>query len=70
MAHGDTRDDPLTHGGTDRRGRWCKCSECGRVEMCCVAFDFYIRPSRTFDAPLTCEQCLMAVPASDGGLKL
>jgi hypothetical protein len=52
-----TRANPITHGGPDRRHRWCRCSDCGCVALCTPRFDFYTRQDPR--GPLVCERCLM-----------
>lgn len=49
---------PITHGGTDRAYKLCRCSECGIVQQCTPAFDFYVRNDQPEDGPLTCERCI------------
>lgn len=46
---------PITHGGSDRGYKQCKCYRCGIVEVCTPARDFYTIDSAT--GPLWCETC-------------
>lgn len=48
---------PITHGGADRCWKLCRCSECGREEVCTPSFDFYTRGDDG-EGPLVCERCL------------
>ena len=44
----------ITHGGTDRGYKICRCSNCNREEECTPQRDFYT----TIDnGPLYCETC-------------
>lgn len=45
----------VTHGGTDRRGKLCKCSVCGKTAFCTPHSDFYGDDGE----PLECEKCMM-----------
>lgn len=49
--------EPITHGGTDRGYKICKCNQCGIVTECTPSFDFFTTDSDT--GPLICEPCLM-----------
>lgn len=55
-----TKDQPITHGGTDRGYKLCKCSECGVVAICNPRFDFYTRTQAGDNSPLVCERCILA----------
>lgn len=46
---------PITHGGTDRRYKRCKCNNCGVIETCTPSHDFYTTNSAT--GPLLCQSC-------------
>lgn len=47
---------PITHGGTDRGYKLCKCSKCGAEEVCTPRRDFYTLRGDT-KGPLHCEDC-------------
>lgn len=49
--------NPITHGGTDRGYKACKCSRCGKVDICTPTRNFYTTDSET--GPLVCEPCLL-----------
>ena len=50
--------DPITHGGVDRRYKRCRCSKCKTVRECTPDFDFYTRDSP--EGLLECETCYCA----------
>jgi len=47
----------ITEGGTDRRNRLCRCSNCGIEAVCRPDFDFY-STEEDDKGPLLCESCL------------
>jgi late competence protein required for DNA uptake (superfamily II DNA/RNA helicase) len=49
---------PITHGGTDRGDKLCRCSRCGR-ESRCTMFDDYYTLHGDDNGPLYCERCIM-----------
>jgi hypothetical protein len=49
-------DDYITHGGTDRGYKNCKCFKCGIVARCTPLFDFYTVDNDS-TGPLFCEVC-------------
>ena len=49
----------VTHGGSDRGNRLCRCSACGFESLCTPFCDFYTRPDDP-EGPLLCENCVMA----------
>lgn len=46
----------------DRRGKPCKCSQCGIVEICTPAFDFYTAEP---GGPLICETCFAKIAMAE-----
>jgi len=50
-----TNEEPITHGGTDRGFKLCKCSECDTVKRCTPHQDFYTTDAG--NGPLLCELC-------------
>lgn len=48
-------EEPITHGGTKRGYKQCKCSKCGIVSQCTPNFDFYTTTDP--NGPLLCERC-------------
>lgn len=46
----------ITHGGTDRGYKLCRCHKCGVESVCTPSNDFYTTES--VDEPLKCEACL------------
>lgn len=46
---------PITHGGTERGYKVCKCSQCSVEELCTPSRDFYTTDSPT--GLLLCETC-------------
>ncbi len=55
MKHGG--EEVVTHDGPDRQYRMCLCSECGEVQRCVPANDFYAREGAPVGAPLVCSGC-------------
>jgi hypothetical protein len=51
-----TRENPITHGGTDRGYKMCQCSRCKRVSECTPSNDFYGGEGD----PLLCWACMLA----------
>lgn len=49
---------PITHGGSDRGYKMCKCRRCEIVTKCTPRFDFYTTDDEG-NGPLICERCLM-----------
>lgn len=47
---------PITHGGTDRGYKLCKCAKCGVEAECKPSFDFYTPPEDD-KGPLRCYGC-------------
>ncbi len=47
--------DVVTHGGTDRGYKLCRCHQCGQGSICTPTNDFYT--TRSEDEPLKCETC-------------
>ena len=52
----------ITHVGTDRRFKQCKCRDCGHVRRCVPRFDFYSND----DGTLSCEACFGARMRAQG----
>ncbi len=46
----------ITNGGTDRRLKICRCSQCGIVRKCEPHFDFYAK-QETSEHLLRCQRC-------------
>jgi hypothetical protein len=65
-------DNPITHGGTNRQYKLCRCSDCGVEEFCTPSNDFYVRGKAgdqlslvdTADRLLVCEACVMVRPTA------
>src|SRR5574340_1667524 len=59
-----TMTDAITHGGTDRSYRLCRCHSCGQESECTPMNDFYTLPSDDHGY-LYCERCVMWQPRKD-----
>lgn len=55
---------PITHGGTDRGYKLCKCAKCGDEHQCTPTRDFFtLRDDPT--GLLYCESCMMSKWSKD-----
>lgn len=52
-------EEVITHGGTDRCYKTCKCSSCGHTGICTISNDFYTI-GEDDNGPLFCESCMYA----------
>ena len=55
-------EQPITHGGPDRRMQVCKCARCERVAVCTPHNDFYTLGDDR-NGLLYCEGCFWALAA-------
>ncbi len=55
---------PITHGGTDRGYKLCKCAKCGVERECTPAHDFFTYGD-DLTGPLYCGHCLWMVHIED-----
>jgi hypothetical protein len=54
--------EPITHGGTDRGYKLCKCAKCGDVSVC-TPFNDYYTARGSDNGPLFCGNCIFALAA-------
>lgn len=57
MSELGTRESPITREEDgDRRGKYCRCSKCSRIEPCTPLFDFFKMNCCAVEG-LLCEPC-------------
>lgn len=53
-----TEQEIITHGGTDRGYKMCRCNKCMIEKKCTPFFDFYTLDKDGDAGPLYCEICM------------
>jgi len=61
-----TEEQPIEDGRKNRQWRYCRCSNCGTVELCTPQNDFYQIGESSPTKELFCEDCYAQVLRRQG----